>query len=253
MPIKISVLQMHSHKLNTVANKNTLLGLIDKAASETPDIIVLPEMWPTGFYPAQAAEFAAESAKWHLLLSDSARKYGCNIVGGSFVTERNGHIYNTCPCFNRQGQSVAEYDKMHLFSPAAENNYFAHGEKICVFELDGVSCGVAVCYDLRFPELIREIAAKGAKIIFLPAQWPRLRLDHWRILNQARATENQIFMVAANGVGKHTAGHSLIVSPWGNILTEGDDSEGIYTAEINLTEIADVREKINVWADRRIA
>ena len=243
---------MHSQRLDTEANKNKLLTMLEQTAAVNFDVIVLPELWATGFYPAEAVNFAHDADNLQKFLSELARRHNAYVVGGSVVSGRGDAVYNTCFCFNRQGELLSAYDKIHLFSPTGEDKYFAHGDKINLFDIEGITCGTAICYDLRFPELMREMSAQEAKIIFLPAQWPKLRLNHWRILNQARAVENQIFLAAANGAGKSLAGHSMLVSPWGDILTEGGEAEGVFTATINPDDLVSAREKINVWRDRRL-
>jgi omega-amidase len=114
---------------------------------------------------------------------------------------------------------------------------------------------VMICYDIRFPELARTLALDGAKILFVPAEWPHPRLHHWRTLLMARAIENQMFVVSCNRVGTsgstHFFGHSLIIDPWGEIIAEGAEHEEIITAALDLTEVDKVRGRIPVFEDRR--
>jgi predicted amidohydrolase len=115
--------------------------------------------------------------------------------------------------------------------------------------------GLTICYDLRFPELFRRYALAGAKLIFVPAEWPHPRLMHWQTLLRARAIENQLFVVACNRVGvvgkTHFCGHSAVIDPWGETIVEGDESEMLLTAEIDLGLVDDVRQRIPIFADRR--
>jgi predicted amidohydrolase len=156
---------------------------------------------------------------------------------------------------NRNGDIVAEYDKAHLFPLMDEPVYMQPGQSKNIFELDHVECGGVICFDLRFPEWIRAHVLNGAKIMFIPAEWPKQRVDHWEILLQARAIENQCFVVAANRVGSDPDneynGHSMIISPWGEVYLSGEEGEGIFYADIPLDEVDRVRNTIPIFRARR--
>jgi omega-amidase len=136
-----------------------------------------------------------------------------------------------------------------------EHLFMNAGQSTNTFELDGITCGGVICYDLRFPEWIRTHVLKGAKILFIPAEWPAKRIDHWQLLLQARAIENQCFIVAVNRVGSDPGndfnGHSMVIAPWGELLISGQTDEGIYYAELNLQEVDTVRKTIPIFQDRR--
>ena len=178
-----------------------------------------------------------------------------NIVGGSVATKRDNQFFNTMYVANRLGQIVAEYDKAHLFKLMDEHLFMEPGSQINVFDLDDVTCGGIICYDLRFPEWIRTHTLKGANIMFIPAEWPQKRIDHWQLLLQARAIENQCFIVAVNRVGSDPNnvfnGHSMVIAPWGQVLLSGETREGIYYVNLDLEEVARVRKTIPVYQDRR--
>lgn len=150
---------------------------------------------------------------------------------------------------------VARYDKVHRFRLMNEEKYFSSGEKAVTFDLDGIKCGIVICYDIRFPEFIRKIALQGAQILFVPAQWPRPREMHWRLLNIVRAIENQFFVVGANRVGREGKaefpGGSIVVDPWGEVLLETGETEGVFEAVIDLSLVEQVRRRIPVFEDRR--
>jgi predicted amidohydrolase len=137
-----------------------------------------------------------------------------------------------------------------------EEHYLAAGETTPTFDLPWGRCALAICYDLRFPELFRKYALAGASIIFVPAEWPQARLEHWRTLLRARAIENQLFVVACNRVGESKGtefcGHSAIYDPWGEPVVEGDRNEVLLTADIDLRLVEEVRRRIPVFADRRV-
>lgn len=255
--MKISVIQMEVAVGNIEANISQLKTQLQQfSPNDMPDVVVLPELWTTGFYPTPISDYADENGD-HIqnTLSALAKQYRLNIVGGTVITKKNSAIYNTCHCFNREGVLSAVYSKTHLFSPMGENEHFTPGNDITVFSIDGIKCGIAVCYDLRFPEWIRKLAMADISILFLPAAWPKRRLAHWKILSQARAIENQMFVVTANCAGRQPtmkcAGHSAIIDPWGEPLAEAGEEPTVLTAELNLDVQREIREKLNVFADRR--
>ena len=259
--MKISVIQLPVFMGNRQHNLQQMENMLAKAVTSKPDVVVLPELWNTGFYPKPIKKFAdLDGDGIKRTMSSLAAKYMVNIVAGSVPVNRNGDVYNTSYIFNRSGELTAAYDKVHLFSPAGENRDFTAGNKITVFTLDGVKCGMAICYDVRFPEYIRKIAMEGINVLFLPAAWPIERIMHWDTLTRARAIENQLFVVAANGISDpdegdfHLGGHSAIIDPWGEILAQGssDNLTGeIIEAKLRLGIQAQIRATIDVFQDRK--
>ena len=242
--MRISIAQFKSRLGALDENFSAAARLID--ASKNSDVIILPELWSTGYYPVPVENFADIDGKRTIdFLCAAAKKFSVNIIGGSVIVESNGKIFNRCHVVNRRGELVAAYDKTHLFSFAHEDDVFTAGDKISVVELDGVKCGLAICYDLRFPEFIRKIALTGAEIIFIPAAWILKRLMPRQILTKARAIENQIFVVFAN-----SSGISEVVNPRGEVVVESGRGEEILTAEIDLHERAEVIGAMNLLADR---
>ena len=211
------------------------------------DVVVLPELWSTGFYPKPVKDFADHNGlKTHEFLATLANKYNINIVGGTVIVEEDNKFYNRSYILNRKGKNIAIYDKIHLFSMSKEDEVFSAGYEIPIFEIDGIKSGIAVCYDIRFPELIRDVALNDISILFLPAAWPLKRLEHWKILTRARAIENQIFVVAAN-----SEGYSSIIDPYGEVLIESEKNSKIISTNINLEVCKEIRNKMNVFNDRR--
>ena len=244
--MKISIAQFKSELGAVEENFSTAAKLI--AAAQNSDVILLPELWPTGYYPLPVENFAdIDGERTKNFLCAAAKKFSVNIIGGSVIVSSGGKIFNRCHVANRRGEIVAAYDKTHLFSFADEEKVFSAGDKICVVELDGVTCGVAICYDLRFPEFMRKIALAGAEIIFIPAAWSLKRLTPRQILTKARAIENQVFVVFANSSGK-----SEVVNPSGEVVAESGRDAEILTAEINLNERAEVISAMNLLADRNL-
>lgn len=257
MKKKISLVQMDVAFADPKENRKKVEKMIEEAAKENPDIICLPETWNVGFFPKEnLLELADVNGQQAMeLLSYLAKKHKVNIVGGSVANNKNGKIYNTAFVLNREGECVGEYDKIHGFSPSGEHTYFEGGTKVCTFELDGIKAGIIICYDIRFGELARTLALKGIQILFIPAQWPHPRLEHWKTLARARAIENQMFVAAINGVGRagdlKFCGNSMIIDPWGEVLANGEEEEKIVTAEVDFSIVEDIRNRINVFKDRK--
>lgn len=253
--LKVALFQFDVKLGDPDANRGKVKALLDGIKERKPDVIVLPEMWDTSYDIRNLREVApVENPKTLGFLTDMAKQYDVNIVGGSIPLLDKGGIYNTSFVFNRKGEVVGVYRKVHLFGLMGEDRVFERGNDLCLFELDGVKCGLIICYDLRFPELCRSLALKGAEIIFVPAQWPSARIGHWRILLQARAIENQCYVIGVNRCGREGdllfGGNSLVIDPWGDIVAGGSDIEEIITAEIDINKVKGVRETIPVFRDR---
>lgn len=241
-----------------VAQFKPELGAVDRnfelaadfiAGAGGADVVVLPELWSTGYFPRPIGNFADKNAaRTAEFISAAAKKMSLNIVAGSVIAESGGKIFNRCLVANRAGEIVAAYDKAHLFSFAREQEVFSAGGEIVTAELDGVQCGLAICYDLRFPEFIRKLALRGTEILFVPAAWSLSRLVPRQVLTKARAIENQIFVVFAN-----SAGHSEILNPLGETLSEAGRDAQILTAEIDLAARAKITSAMNLLADRNPA
>ena len=255
--MKITILQMPVVIGGREENLASLRRMMGQAAAEKPDVVLLPELWDIGFFPRPMEQYGdPEGQMAQEALSALAAAYGVNIVGGSVAAAGTEGVANRCFVYDREGHLTASYDKTHLFSAGGEGQVFAPGEQVTIFTLDGVRCAVIICYDLRFPELVRRLAREDISVLFLPAQWPTVREMHWRVLTQARAIENQIFLAAANGSGAFAnglplAGRSVILDPWGERLAEAADGEAILTADCDLTVREKIRREINVFADRR--
>lgn len=230
---------------------------IREAAFKGASLVVLPEMWNTGYDLTRLTEIAdREGQETKELFSRLSKELTIHIVGGSVSTKKGDGFYNTMYVTNSLGELVAEYDKAHLFKLMDEHLYLEAGGQKNLFKLDGIEMGGIICYDLRFPEWTRAHTLNGAKIMFIPAQWPANRIDHWKTLLQARAIENQCIVVAVNRIGKDPNnifnGNSMVVGPWGEILWLGESEETVQLVELNTSEIQEVRERIPVFLDRRV-
>ena len=253
--MKLALVQLQVLEKNKAGNVAHGLELLRQAAKEH-DIVVLPEVWPTG-YSLGHLQQEAESFESDLIkdICQIAKENECSILAGSIPMSHDGKIYNTSVAVSKNGSIVNYYDKVHLFGLFNEEQFFAPGQRFNAFELDGICCGSTICYDLRFPELYRHLALQGAKIIFCPAEWPEARGDIWRLLAQARAAENHLFMVAVNCAGTFKGapfyGHSMVVAPSGKILAEAGMAEEVISCEIDLAAIDKVRSRLNALSDVR--
>ncbi len=256
--MKVSCIQLDMKFGEPIYNYGAAIKLIRKTVGqEKSDVVVLPETWSTGFYPREDLEGCCEDNgdKAKTVFSQLAKELNVNIVAGSVANMKDGGIYNTSFVFNRKGELVAEYDKTHLFTPMDEHRFFSFGKNLVTFELDGHRCGIVICYDIRFCELIRSLALKGIDMLFMVSQWPLARKEHLVTLTRARATENQMFVVCCNSCGKTPdtvfGGHSRIIDPWGNVLSAAGDVQEVITADCDFGIIKDIRNSINVFNDRR--
>lgn len=257
--LRISLIQCDIKLGEPVANERRLTEMLQSAAeaAEKPDVIVLPEMWNTGYAMDRLSSLAErnETRGIRRRMSELAARHQVQLVAGSIAEQRDGKLYNTMYVYNRKGEEMASYSKIHLFRLMEEEKYLEHGKALGRFELEGISCGGVICYDIRFPELSRSLALQGAHILFVPAQWPHPRLNHWRSLLIARAIENQMYVVACNRVGGSGAqsfcGHSLMIDPWGEIIAEGGEDEEIVSGVIDLGLVHEVRSTIPVFSDRQ--
>ncbi|MDI3480943.1 MAG: omega-amidase [Tepidanaerobacteraceae bacterium] len=260
--LKVSLIQMDVVFGNPEQNRRRAEAMIKEALKQKkkPDVLVLPEMWTTGYdLPRMSAIADREGMPTIGWLRELARENRVNIVAGSIadireISSKEG-VFNSSYIINREGEIVARYDKVHRFRPMEEDRYFFAGQECVTFELDGICSGVIICYDLRFPEFVRKLALRGAKLIFVPAQWPRPREMHWKLLNIVRAIENQFFVVAVNRAGKDKKvefpGMSLVVDPWGEVILEGSDRQEVLTASLDLSRVDHARKKIPIFEDRR--
>ena len=231
--------------------------LIRSAMKESPDVLVLPETWNTGFFPKEdlTALSDKEGKEVTARIGGLAKEYHVNIVAGSVSNVKNSKVFNTAMVFDRSGSCIADYDKTHLFSPMGENDFYSHGDHLCRFELDGVRCGIIICYDLRFPELTRTLSIEGIDMMFVVSQWPAARIFHLQNLVTARAIENQMFVACCNSCGKAGdtvfGGRSSIVDPLGKVLAFAEENEEIISACCDVRILNDIRNTIPVFRDRR--
>ena len=264
--LNVAVLQMNSGA-DKEANIATALDLIDRAARRGARLVVLPEVW-TYLGPDEGNRPNAEPVPGPVsdLLADRARRHGIYVHGGSFLESRQGEpgLLNTSLVFSPDGDIIARYSKIHMFDVVLdgdakymESATVTPGDEIVTLDIDGVPVGLAICYDLRFPELFRILALRGARLIVLPAAFTMTTgKDHWEVLIRARAIENETFFVACGQWGMHPPGNwcygrSMIVDPWGTVLATAQDGVGIAQASLSDERVTAVRRQIPSLANRR--
>ncbi|AGK61684.1 putative amidohydrolase [Archaeoglobus sulfaticallidus PM70-1] len=227
------------------------LSLIKRAIQVNAKLVVLPELFNTGFYPKnyELVEDNIED-EIDLILKLSERR-DITIVG-SVAEKENGKLYNSAVVIHR-GEILGKYRKTHLFPLTEERKYFSTGNELKVVDTPVGKIGLMICYEVRFPEIARYLVRKGAEILAIPAEFPKERINHWKILLKARAIENQCFVFGANCAEGEDAypGSSMIVDPWGNVLVEGGDRQEIIMAEIDIGEVEKTRRKFPFLRDFR--
>lgn len=254
--MKTALIQMNVAYGNPSENYKVAEQKIREAAAKNVETIVLPELWNTGFDLENLSKTAdTDGQETQTFLKKLAKELGVHIVGGSVATKKAGDFYNTTYVITNEGEVVADYDKAHLFRLMDEHLYIKQGSKENLFALDNIPMASVICYDVRFPEWLRLHALKGARVLFVPAQWPANRMDHWKTLLQARAIENQCYVVAVNIVGENPGnvfdGHSMVIDPWGEIQWISVGKEEIGVVDIDLDLVEEVRGRIPVFDDRR--
>jgi predicted amidohydrolase len=239
------------------------------AAARGAELVVLPEKWPVLGTPEQTAA-GAEPLDGPVLdwARGAARELGIDLVAGSIAERVEGaeRGANTSVHVGPDGEDRAVYRKIHMFDVEVggrtyrESEHEAAGDEIVLSELaDGNGVGLTICYDLRFPELARILAVRGARVLTVPAAFTETTTrDHWEILLRARAIENQCFVIAANQVGEpaprmRTGGRSMIVDPWGLVLAQAPDYETVILAELDFERLARIRSKLPSLANRQSA
>ena len=256
MKLTISLAQMDVILAEPERNLVTARQMVTDAAQRGSDVVVLPELWSTGYDLENADQYAtATDAGIFAEVAQLARQHGIAILGSCLSLLAEGEYGNTAVYINNQGQLLGQYSKIHLFQLMDEHLHLTAGEKLTVVETEWGLGGLSICYDLRFPEIFRAYALSGVQMVFLPSEWPHPRLAHWQTLLRARAIENQMYLIACNRVGNSNNtdffGHSCIIDPWGEIVVEAGESEVLLTAEIDLAKVDAARAKIPVFADRR--
>ena len=256
MKIQFSLAQMDIKFGNIEDNFHTATSFIKQAAKAQSEFIIFPELWTTGYDLQSATKFADQIDRGIFKkIERLSHIYQINI-GGSILEVEGNHIFNTFTLHNPDHGLINTYRKTHLFRPMSEHLYLTAGNTYSTVSYPWGNMGVCICYDLRFPEIFRKYAEMDCEIILICAEWPAERIHHWRTLLQARAIENQIYIVAVNRVGNDPnityGGNSCIINPDGQEIIHGNMDQELLTAEIDLDTIKLYREKFNILQDRRL-
>jgi deaminated glutathione amidase len=264
--MKIAAVQMNSGE-DKEANLRTAETLIDAAAKDGARVVALPETF-NYMGPIDGSIANAESLDGPTItrLAAKARGHGIYLLCGSIQerSEQPRKTYNTSVLLNPRGEIIAAYRKIHLFDveitgmkPVRESAVNLAGAEVITADIDGVTVGLTICYDVRFPELYRSLMERGATLVFVPAAFKMLTgKDHWKTLLQARAIENQFYIAAPGQIGRShpevlTYGRSLIADPWGLVLAQAPDIETFITAELDFNLLEKVRRELPALTHRR--
>lgn len=262
MEVKVGLVQLACDASESPADRiNRGLALTEQTAREA-DLVMLPEIWPTGAFDVRLSIAQAEPLNCPLVgeLSEIAQRTSAWIHGGSFMeVDPHGSFHNMSVVLAPDGSIAATYRKIHLFgfdTDSSEASLVSGGDDVVVVETPLGTTGLATCYDLRFPELFRQLVDKGATSILVTSGWPTARIGHWNTLAQARAIENQVWLVGCNETGTHAdielGGNSIVVDPWGEVVAHADATETVLFAEIDPAYPGKVRTSFPVLRDRKL-
>ncbi|KAA9162668.1 carbon-nitrogen family hydrolase [Amycolatopsis acidicola] len=259
--MKIALVQVASPPEESPAERRARVGEM-VAEARGADLVVLPELWAAGYfafeeYPERAEPFdgptLAAARAW-------ARNLGAHVHLGSIIErDEAGRLFNTAILVAPDGTVAHTYRKIHVFGYASrEAELLTPGDRVEVAKTGFGGVGATTCYDLRFPELWRDLVEHGAELVVVPAAWPAARREHWRLFTTCRAVEEQILLIACNATGVQQGGvelggHSRVVDPWGTVLVEAGTDECVVTCEVDPLVVNKVRAEFPVLADRRRA
>ena len=256
--IKISAIQMNAKIGDKKANFDKVSALI-KRDIDTTDVIILPEVWTCGWSPRVFQDSAEDlnDSDTIKFLSRIAKEHNCWIIGGSFITKRNNHFYNTCPVINRDGKVVTTYSKNHLFSyyGCEEGKFVDTGKSPVMVNIDGIKVGLTICYDIRFPEIYRAYRKAGADLFVNCAAWGLSKPISWECMTRSRAVEEQTYMVALTQSGfiendEWNIGHSRIIDYKGETISEiTNQKEGAMEAILDFDSMYKFRDKCTCLND----
>lgn len=255
--MRASLIQIAVDPDEPVESRRARVARLVRAERGAADLVVLPELWPVGAFAYESFAAEAEPLKGptYEAMAAAARDAEVWLHAGSIVEAAGGALYNTSLVFSPDGELLASYRKIHRFGfDKGEAVLMARGEDVVTVDLPQLTVGVATCYDLRFPELFRGLVDAGAQAFVLPAGWPARRRGHWTLLAQARAVENQAYMLACGTAGTHAgveqAGHSIVVDPWGEVLAEAGPGEETLRVVLDPAKVTATREQFPALKDR---
>ncbi len=228
---------------------------IAEAVEYDASFIAFPEQIPTGWDPSDS--FMGVQSEDDTIISqfkECARDFSIGILG-SYREYHLPHPRNTAVSISPEGQVLAKYSKIHLFSPGGEDIFYDPGEDLGIFTIDGCKCGIGICYDLRFADLFRLYRKSGVHLMLVPSAWPSARMRHFSLFSIARAAEFQMYVAGINTVGTTPvdsySGGSLIVDPTGTVISKGSDQEELLFTDISPGFVEEIREGFAVYRDRK--
>jgi omega-amidase len=240
---------------NKGENFKRVRALLSKRRLSPGSLVVLPEMFATGFTMNADAIAEHSNGPTDGFLRKLARKHGVFVLGGLARSASRGRTLNEAVCIAPSGRRVARYAKLHLFSPGGESRHYTPGATITLFRWGKLRVAVSICYDLRFPEIFRIAVQRGANVLVVIANWPGKRHSHWTALLRARAIENQAYAIGVNRCGNDQQhdyhGGSMVVDPWGRTVAEAGRDETLISAKLDLTAINQMRADFAVLRDIR--
>lgn len=254
--MNIRIIQMDIEK-DVDKNINHAIDLMTSKSLNNIDVVIFPELFTTG-YQLEIIDKISHDSNHSIFdkFKDLAIIHNCNIVLGSIAYKENEKVYNTTFVINSNGEFISKYSKVHLFKLMNEDDYLTAGNELHSFEINKVMMSSIICYDLRFPEIMRKIVIEDMpSIIFVPMEWPAPRTELFRSLIKARAIENQCFVVSCNRIGEENGsifeGSSMIADPYGNVQFMANNEEGVFDKSLDLKLIEKVRGHISSINDRR--
>lgn len=246
--VKAACIQMGCEPWNIRRNLEKAHNFIKMAKESGAEIVILPELFNIGYdlgtFNYTASDYSITIGE----LSKMARSYEVQIVAG--IAELNGEqVFNSASVFNRNGELICNYRKNNLFPLSQEKRIFTKGDGIACFNMNGITFGLLICFDIRFPEIARQYIEKGCSAIIVVSAFPFPRLEHWQILLRARAIENQAYIIASNRVGREGGnfflGNSCIIDPWGTVKALCNETEeNIIVYDIKQDTVSAIRKSM---------
>ncbi|SDZ75025.1 Predicted amidohydrolase [Haloplanus vescus] len=268
--MRVALAQLDQVAGDVAENLDRAATAVADAADRGADLVVLPELFTVGYFAFDSYARVAEGLDGPTFdrLSALAADHGVGLLAGSHVEDLGASaaagvdvpetdgLANTCVFYDRDGTRRAVYRKHHLFGyESAETRLLTPGESLATVDFEGFTVGMSTCYDLRFPELYRRLADRGATLVCVPSAWPYPRVEHWETLARARAIENQCYVAAANGAAEFDdatlLGRSTVYDPWGTTLASAADDPTLVVADVDPDRIDAVREEFPALRDRR--
>ena len=269
--MRLALAQLEQAASDVTENVDRAEEAVVEAAEDGADLVALPELFSIGYFAFDSYARQAEGLTGPTLtrLADLAAELDVGLLAGSVVEDLGASadagidvpegegLANTAVFFDGEGRRRATYRKHHLFGyDSMESRLLTAGESLATVEFEGFTVGITTCYDLRFPQMYRDLADAGATLVLVPSAWPYPRVEHWQLLPRARAVENLYYVGAVNGAAEFEEatllGRSTIYDPWGTPLASAGDEPATVTADIDPERVAEVRAEFPALADRRL-